>query len=224
MVFDMDASGDIQTFTNSYGSISTALSNPANSVDDATTQDGGLIFDGTRYVYSVNDDYSLQTYTALVAIDPVTGDLEGSPTYTDHPLSQLAALATDGNQNYLVAYVQSGSTSGTVRYWMFNSALAASGSADVLIDDVGTPMIDPLAQPVSAVWDGAEYLVAYEKVVGGQNQPFVQRVSASGSKIGAPDPIAPVGSSIALAPMTGGAVAAWIDASGRVQSRMLKYR
>ena len=94
------------------------------------------------------------------------------------------------------------------------------------------PIGDPLNRPVKVIWNGHEYVVAYEKAnstfEGGvprtTYQPYIRLVSAAGQPVGPAWPLAAGGTGVTLAARPKGAMAVWLDDNKRPVARRIKLR
>ncbi|HEY9854676.1 MAG TPA: IPT/TIG domain-containing protein [Stenomitos sp.] len=139
---------------------------------------------------------------------------------------RFASDATSGN-THLFASIDYKNSNNTAVFAMVDKDWNPIKGRTVISNLEGA-VTDPFDYPVTAVWDGTEYLVCFSRIqtINGQPtpQPMIQAISETGTFIGKAYPIAAAGSKATIARLDGeGAICTWLDPNNQLRVRKLKY-
>ncbi len=146
--------------------------------------------------------------------------------------NRIGSVATNGD-SFLWAYTEIGAGTSSIRFFRYGADFQElNEDLPVSLDDIGLSGGDPQIRPVKVIWDGQQYVVAYEKAnstfEGGvprtTYQPYIRCVSANGQVLGPAWPLAASGTGVTLVARPDGAMAVWLDDNKRPVARRIKLR
>ena len=141
----------------------------------------------------------------------------------------LAIATADGGKSFLLAGIKVSDGASTIQTYRVSPDLLRIGNfQDIVSWNHEYP--GALNDPVSLAWTGRQFMLAYVRRVPDPanpqallQQPMIQALTPLGLPEGIPYAMAPVGKAAAIVPTAVGALAAWVDASGKLAIRHMRF-
>ncbi len=186
----------------------------------------------TGYVFAQTMEHSAGTVVRKSTLAPEGNEATASIWMDLLPDGRNLALASaDGGQSHLVSglSVKNGQTS--VITYLINQSLGKVSNSQRTQDTWNHAFPGSLAEPVTLAWNGSRFILSYVRYIPDPGnpqaslaQPMVRALLSDGAPDGEAFPAAPAGKSPTIVATPEGALAAWIDTSGRLAVRRMRFQ
>jgi hypothetical protein len=225
--FTPQATGDV--------SWRTAFLYPSSSGSESVkgpTQDHLAIAPTPRgFVWTETYEHPSGTVVRKSFVDPL-GQNSTASTFVDMMPEgrNLAIASADGGKTHLIAGLSVRQGRSWLQTYRIDENLGKDVNSQRMHDSWNDSFPGSLGEPVTLVWNGFRYIVSYVKRVPDPansaamlSQPMVMALDTKGDAASLPHAAAPAGKSPTILATPEGALAAWVDGSGRLAVRRMRF-